>query len=97
MRNRAHSVYDPCAGLCTFATLPELREINFLCSELDMRSKVMADIRMDAWGRDITLRQEDSTFMWRGEEGSDCLASELPFGIRLNNRTIEHQCMWCRD
>ena len=91
LRNRAHSVYDPCAGLCTFATLPELREIDFLCSELDMRSKVMADIRMDAWGRDITLRQEDSTFMWRGEEGSDCLASELPFGIRLNNRTIEHQ------
>lgn len=31
-------VYDPCAGLCSFAILPELSKIEFVCSELSNRT-----------------------------------------------------------
>ena len=85
----AKKVYDPCAGLCSFAILPELREIGFICSELNIRTKVIADIRLNAADKQLEVNQEDSTFNWRGNSDCDCLASELPFGLRLNDRTLD--------
>lgn len=59
-------VYDPCAGLCSFAILPELSKIEFVCSELSNRTKVIADIRLNAAGKQLEINQEDCTFNWRG-------------------------------
>lgn len=81
-------VYDPCAGLCSFAILPELSKIEFVCSELNNRTKVIADIRLNAAGKQLEINQEDCTFNWRGNSNCDCLASELPFGFRLNDRSL---------
>lgn len=82
-------VYDPCAGLCSFAILPELSKIEFVCSELSNRTKVIADIRLNAAGKQLEINQEDCTFNWRGNSNCDCLASELPFGLRLNDRSLD--------
>ena len=87
----AKSVYDPCAGLCSFAILPELNEVDFVCSELNPRTKVIADIRLNAAGKHLEINQEDSTFNWRGNSNCDCLASELPFGLRLNDRSLDER------
>ena len=48
-------VYDPCAGLCSFAILPELSKIEFVCSELSNRTKVIADIRLNAAASNLKL------------------------------------------
>lgn len=87
----AKRVYDPCAGLCSFAILPELSEVDFVCSELNPRTKVIADIRLNAAGKHLEINQEDSTFNWRGNSNCDCLASELPFGLRLNDRCLDNR------
>lgn len=84
-------VYDPCAGLCSFAILPELSKIEFVCSELNNRTKVIADIRLNAAGKLLEINQEDCTFNWRGNSNCDCLASELPFGFRLNDRSLDER------
>lgn len=84
-------VYDPCAGLCSFAILPELSKIEFVCSELNNRTKVIADIRLNAAGKQLEINQEDCTFNWRGNSNCDCLASELPFGFRLNDRSLDER------
>lgn len=84
-------VYDPCAGLCSFAILPELSKIEFVCSELSNRTKVIADIRLNAAGKQLEINQEDCTFNWRGNSNCDCLASELPFGLRLNDRSLDER------
>lgn len=84
-------VYDPCAGLCSFAILPELSKIEFVCSELSNRTKVIADIRLNAAGKQLEINQEDCTFNWRGNSICDCLASELPFGLRLNDRSLDER------
>lgn len=84
-------VYDPCAGLCSFAILPELSKIEFVCSELNNRTKVIADIRLNAVGKQLEINQEDCTFNWRGNSNCDCLASELPFGLRLNDRSLDER------
>lgn len=84
-------VYDPCAGLCSFAILPELSKIEFVCSELSNRTKVIADIRLNAAGKQLEINQEDCTFNWRGNSNCDCLASELPFGFRLNDRSLDER------
>lgn len=84
-------VYDPCAGLCSFAILPELSKIEFVCSELSNRTKVIADIRLNAAGKQLETNQEDCTFNWRGNSNCDCLASELPFGLRLNDRSLDER------
>lgn len=84
-------VYDPCAGLCSFAILPELSKIEFVCSELSNRTKVIADIRLNAAGKQLEINQEDCTFNWRGNSNCDCLASELPFGLHLNDRSLDER------
>ena len=84
-------VYDPCAGLCSFAILPELSKIEFVCSELSNRTKVIADIRLNAAGKQLEINQEDCTFNWLGNLNCDCLASELPFGLRLNDRSLDER------
>jgi type I restriction-modification system DNA methylase subunit len=84
-RQNPRKIYDPCAGLCSYALLPELAEIPFTGQEIIQPIKLIAEIRANAANKDITIIHGDSTFEWRGNEGYDCLVSELPFGVRLED------------
>lgn len=83
------SIYDPCAGLCTGATLDFFNGVDFFAQELHPLVKVIADVRMDAHGRHYPCVCEDSVFHWKGEEGFDCLCSDLPFGTKIDDQFHE--------
>jgi type I restriction enzyme M protein len=85
-RQDPKTIYDPCAGLCSYELLPILSEKQFVCQEISPFIKLIADIRVEASGKYVKIINEDSTFNWRGNE-ADCLASELPFGVTLNDIT----------
>ena len=78
-------IYDPCAGLCTYTLQSAAHDIPFVGQEINPLTKVLADVRLNAAGKDLSVFNEDSTLKWRDEDGCDVLASELPFGIRLND------------
>lgn len=82
-------IYDPCAGLCTFSLLPNLREIPFVGQEISPFTKVLADIRLDAAHKSATIYNEDSTLLWRDKDCCDVIASELPFGVRLYDNNAD--------
>lgn len=83
-------IYDPCAGLCTFSLLHGLKGIPFVGQEINSFTKVIADVRLDAAKKTATIYNENSTLTWREKDGCDVLASELPFGIRLNDNSLDH-------
>lgn len=78
------SVYDPCAGLCTGATLPEMAEVKFVGQDINNRTKLLAEIRMTAHEKTISISQDDVTQVWRGDE-ANCLCSDLPMGVKLSD------------
>lgn len=79
-------IYDPCAGLCTYALQPELKDVHFVGQEINRITNVIAKVRLDASMRkNAAVFNGDSTLDWRSNDGSDMLASELPFGIHLND------------
>ena len=74
-------VYDPCAGLGTYAIVPEFDNIDaFIGQEINPIIKVIAQIRLDAHERESNLLyQGDCTFDWREyPEFNDSLFSEIP-------------------
>lgn len=77
-------IYDPCAGLCSCFIQHDFKECSFIGQEINTITKVIADVRIDAFKRKATIFNEDSMQYWRGDDGSDCLVSELPFGLILN-------------
>ena len=83
-RQDPKSIYDPCAGLCSYSLSTELSDVPFTGQEINQTVAVIAEIRADAANKALTILHGDSTFDWKGNEGFDCLASELPFGIRMN-------------
>jgi len=76
-------IYDPCAGLCSYLIQPALKDCAFVGQDINLYTKVIADVRLDAADKKATVYNEDSIANWRGDEGCDCLASELPFGVLL--------------
>jgi|GEM_PF-5341468 len=84
-QQQPHGVYDPCAGLCSFAMLPELSNVQFRGSEINAMVKIIADMRMNAAGKKVVLKNESSALNWGADSDCDCLASELPFGISISN------------
>lgn len=82
-------IYDPCAGFCTFALMPELVAIPFVGQEINPLTKVIAEVRLDASRQNAVVYNQDSTLDWRDKENCDVLASELPFGIRLNDTPLD--------
>lgn len=83
------SIYDPCAGLCTGATLDFFNGVEFFAQELHPLVKVIADVRLDAHGRHYPCVCEDSVFHWKGDDGFDCLCSDLPFGAKIDDQFRE--------
>ena len=78
-------IYDPCAGLCTYSLTQDLITIPFVGQEIDRLTKVIAEIRLYANRQNAAIYNEDSTLNWRESDSCDVLASELPFGISLND------------
>lgn len=78
-------IYDPCAGLCTYSLMPDLQTVPFVGQEIHQLTKVIAEVRINAIRQDAVIYNEDSTFNWRESDNCDVLASELPFGLRLND------------
>lgn len=77
------TIYDPCAGLCSYLLEKNLKEIPFVGQDINYLTTVIAKIRIDA-RPNSTLLNEDSVICWRSDAG-DFLASELPFGLRLSH------------
>lgn len=81
-------IYDPCAGLCSYSMAPELVNVPFLGQEINLITQVIADVRLYAAKRELAeIQCNDCTSNWEEADNMDCLASELPFGIRLNDIT----------
>jgi len=81
-------VYDPCAGLCSYALLPQFDGIDFIGQEINHFVKIVADVRINAANKDFNVFNEDMSMRWR-DEGIDCLASELPFGYILHDIPVD--------
>lgn len=81
------SIYNPFAGACAIVCSSPLENIPFIGQEISPLVKIIADLRLDAAQKGgATVLNEDSTLNWHGS-GCDCLASELPFGGRLTDRS----------
>ncbi len=80
-----NKIYDPCVGLASFSLQDSIRDIPFVGQEINSFVKVLTDVRLDACRKKADIFNEDSSENWRGEDGCDVLASELPFGTRLYN------------
>lgn len=81
-------IYDPCAGLCSYSMVPELEDIPFFGQEINPFTQVIADVRLYAAKMELAEVQcNDCTSNWEEGDNMDCIASELPFGIRLNDIT----------
>lgn len=76
-------LYDPCAGLCGFATEPQLTGRPFILQEINSTTKVIADVRLNAHNKDLSCQYDDAVANWRGNE-ANCLISDLPLGVRLS-------------
>lgn len=79
-------IFDPCAGLSSYAILPELREIPFTGYELDLFTSVLAKIRLDAFGKNGNIIRTNALSDWNLDKNCDTLVSEPPFGIKLNSK-----------
>lgn len=84
-------IYDPCAGLCSYFIHNDFKECSFIGQEINSITKVIADVRIDAFKRKAIVFQEDSMQHWRSDKESDCLASELPFGLILKPNESDTQ------
>ena len=77
-------IFDPCAGLSSYAILPELKEIPFTGYELDLFTSVLAKIRLDAFGKNGNIIRTNALSDWNLDKNCDTLVSEPPFGIKIN-------------
>lgn len=83
-------IYDPCAGLCSYALLPNLTDIPFFGQEINYLTNLIADLRLYASKMDLAeITCEDCTKNWEEADNLDCLTSELPFGVRLSDSVDE--------
>jgi len=84
-QGNVHTIYDPCAGLCSGVLLPEMDGKRFVGQEINEQIKLFADIRLDAHRKHVDLYCEDTSRSWRGEQ-ADCLCSDFPIGIKIDDR-----------
>ena len=82
LQAKPSTVYDPCAGLCSGVLLPGMESVNFVGQEIDEHVKILADVRLEAHSKSVSLHRESCIEKWRGEE-ADCLCSDFPIGVRV--------------
>ena len=81
---KPNGVYDPCAGMCSIVTIPEMARFYFEGQEINEMTQLFASIRLDAYNRPLTIRNEDALSNWNHDTNCDLLFSDLPFGMRVN-------------
>ena len=91
IQGNVKTIYDPCAGLCSGVLLDEMNDVKFIGQEINEQIKLFADIRLDAHKKQVTLFNEDVSRIWRGEK-SDCLCSDLPIGVKVDDYSSNLRC-----
>lgn len=87
-RQNPMSIFDPCAGLCSYVLSPELRNVKFAGTDLNPTIPFMANVRMDAFGVEGYCYPDNATRDWHDVDvvdinDCDVLASEPPMGVVL--------------
>lgn len=83
---KPQGIYDPCAGLCTIATSPQMKDVKFEGLEINETTQLLASIRLDAHNRPLTVECGDVMTKWKYSPNSDCLYSDLPMGIKVSGK-----------
>lgn len=81
----AESVYDPFAGLASFATSPEFKDISFKGAEMNISSADIANLRLALNGQPMTIERMDSLRNWNHISIDDALVSVPPYGMSLRD------------
>lgn len=81
----AESVYDPFAGLASFATSPEFTGISFKGAEMHISSVDIANLRLALNGQPMTIERMDSLRNWNHISVDDALVSVPPYGMSLRD------------
>ena len=85
-------IFDPCAGLSTYALRPELKETPFVGYEIDKFTWALARILLDAYGKKGDVFNNDALSDWSAASNCDTLVSEPPFGLRLKMDLKDDLC-----
>ena len=95
-RMQPRKVYNPFAGLCSYALIPGIT--GYYGQELDKITFLLAQVRLDANGKDIhTIHWEDSFDVNTLGDDMDFMVATPPFGMRVDlgrlndRRTWEHR------
>lgn len=88
MQKNAKGIYDPCAGLCSFVTIPGLEEVDFFGQEINEVTATMAAVRLDAHNSDATIIQGDALEEWNFNTDCNCLCTEPPLGMRIHKQFL---------
>lgn len=79
------SVYDPFAGLASYATSPEFKGIAFEGSELSVAAANIANLRLALHGLPMTVERMDSLRNWNHISFNEALITVPPYGMSLND------------
>lgn len=91
------AIYDPCAGLCSFAsTAKEAGAASFLPQEINRQTSLIANVRLVARGEDWLCQNADAVSDWMQNPKFDTLVSELPMGLKIDtsNLTDDNPSEW---
>lgn len=79
-----HAIYDPFAGVCSFAVTPQLKQIPFTGQDFNRDMEVLSMVRLEASGRsNFRFWYFNSFSTLKDIESHDTLVSEPPFNMRL--------------
>lgn len=79
------SVYDPFAGLASFATSSEFTGIPFKGAEIHPSSADIANLRLALNGQPMTIERMDSLRNWNHISVNNALVSVPPYGMSLRD------------
>lgn len=81
----AESVYDPFAGVASFATSSEFNGITFRGAEINNNSADIANLRLALNGQPMLIERMDSLRKWNNIPIDDALITIPPYGISLRD------------
>lgn len=79
------SVYDPFAGIASFATSPEFDGISFKGSEQSIVAADIANLRLALNGQPMTVERMDSFRNWNQISFTDAFVAVPPYGMPLKD------------
>lgn len=79
------SVYDPFAGIASYATSPEFEGISFEGAELSIAAADIANLRLALNGQPMTVERMDSLRNWNQISITEALVAVPPYGMSLKD------------